>query len=372
MEATRYPSDFDGYIAGAPSFDVPDQILSGRGSMALLRSSDSHISPELLSLVNNTVYASCDDADGVRDRLIQNPGRCSFQPESLLCRGDYGGACLTRSQIRTLRTWFSAARDERGRVVGHGFPVSDIYSDGAEGNNLFSWVAAPKPPRELQAASPWGSSPSEQPNGWAFMEQSMKYLVHRDPRFTTRHRPPVNDWGVVRDKTLELLIARTDAGSADSPSRLYPFLGANRKLILYHGYSDGRLSPFRTVRFYRNWAKRVGGYDVLQKNARLFTVPGMYHCAKGPGPNVFDALGAIEQWVEGGAPPESMVATKHENDDVTRGRVRSMPLCPFPAQAIYAGEGDVNASGSWSCKRNELLLRVGENGAAAGLHGPAR
>lgn len=372
VEATRYPGDFDGYIAGAPSFDVPDAILSGRGSMALLSSTDSHISPELLSLVDNTIYAHCDEADGVRDRLIQNPGRCAFQPESLLCRGDYGGACLTRSQVRTLGTWFSAARDERGRVVSHGFPVSDIYNDGAEGHNLFRWLGAPDPPRDLAAASPWGPSPTGEPNAWVFMDQSMKYLVHRDPRFNTRHRPPVNEWGIVREKTLELLVARTDAGSADSPGRLYPFLAANRKLILYHGYSDGRVSPFRTVRFYRNWAKRVGGYDVLQKNARFFTVPGMYHCAKGPGPNTFDALGALEQWVERGVPPELIVATKYQNDEVGAGPLRSMPLCPFPTQTSYAGTGDFNASGSWSCTPNELLLRVSENGAAAGLLGPAR
>jgi feruloyl esterase len=372
MEATRYPGDFDGYIAGAPFLDVPDEILSGRGSMALLNATDSYIPSELLSLVDNTVYATCDEADGRRDRLIQNPGRCSFRPESLLCRGDNGVACLTRSQVRTLKTWFSAATDERGRVVSHGFPVSDIYNNGDSGNNLFQWLAAAGPPRDIHAVWPWGSSPLEQPSGWAFMDQAMKYLVHWDPDFNTRHKPAVNEWGVVGDETLELLVARTDGGSADSPRRLDPFLAANRKLLLYHGYSDGWISPFRTVRFYRNWSKRVRGYDVLQRNARLFTVPGMHHCSHGPGPNVFDALGALEQWVEEGLPPESIVALKYENDDSAAAPVRSMPLCPFPTQATYVGEGDVNAMESWSCAPNELLLRVGENGAAAGLRGPGR
>lgn len=372
MEATRYPTDFDGYIVGDPLFDVPDQILSGRGAMALLKAADSYIPPELLSLIDNAIYANCDDIDGVRDRLIQNPGRCSFRPESLLCRGDNGVACLTRNQVSTLKTWFSAAWDEKGRVVGHGSPVSDIYSDNAEGNNLFRSVAAAGPPRDIHAVSPWGSSPLEQPNAWAFMDQAMKYLVHRDPGFNTRYKPAVNAGGFVSDKTLELLVARTDAGSADSPARLDPFLAANRKLILYHGYSDGWVSPFRTVRFYRNWSRRVGGHEVLQKNARFFTVPGMNHCSHGPGPNVFDALGALEQWVEQGVPPESILATKHEDDDVNEAPLRSMPLCPFPTQATYAGEGDVNAADSWSCAPNELLLHVGENGAAAGLRGPGR
>lgn len=372
MEAARYPTDFDGYIVGAPSFDVPGEILSGRGSMALLSATDSYIAPELLSLVDNSVYAHCDEADGVRDRLIQNPGRCSFRPETLLCRGDNGVACLTRSQVRTLKTWFAAARDEKGRVVSHGSPVSDMYNDGAPGNNLFEWLAAPGPARDIHAVSPWGASPSQQPKAWASMDQALKYLVHWDPDFNTRYKPPVNAGGIVSDKTLELLALRTDRGSADTPSRLDPFLASGRKLILYHGYSDGWVSPFRTLRFYRNWSKRVGGHGVLQNDARLFTVPGMYHCSHGPGPNVFDALGALEQWVEQGVPPDSIIATKHENDEVTGAPIRSMPLCPFPTQASYAGEGDLNASESWSCTPNERLLYVGENGAAAGLRGPAR
>jgi hypothetical protein len=27
-------------------------------------------------------------------------------------------------------------------------------------------------------------------------------------------------------------------------------------------------------------------------------IPGMYHCNRGPGPNFFEVLAALEQWVE--------------------------------------------------------------------------
>ena len=46
-----------------------------------------------------------------------------------------------------------------------------------------------------------------------------------------------------------------------------------------------------------------------QRYARLFMVPGMYHCSGGPGPNVFDALTPLVQWVEQGVAPETIVAT---------------------------------------------------------------
>jgi hypothetical protein len=81
---------------------------------------------------------------------------------------------------------------------------------------------------------------------------------------------------------------------------------------------------------------------VLRKNARLFMIPGMYHCSKGPGPNFFDALTARDQWVEDGRAPETIVATKYANDDPTQAPGRMMPLCSFPTQARYTGTGDVN------------------------------
>jgi feruloyl esterase len=137
VEAARYPADFDGYIVGDPFFDIAGQILAGRAARALLDAPDSYIPPALLTLVDNAVYASCDAADGLKDKLIQNPGTCSFNPESLLCRGGNTVNCLTQNQVNTLSAWFSAAKDEQGRVASLGFPVSDVYNNGVAGNTLF-------------------------------------------------------------------------------------------------------------------------------------------------------------------------------------------------------------------------------------------
>ena len=102
---------------------------------------------------------------------------------------------------------------------------------------------------------------------------------------------------------------------------------------MFHGYSDGFINPFRSVRFDQDWARLAGGYDGLGKSARLFMAPGMYHCNKEPGPNVFDALGALDRWAEQGVAPDERVATKHANDDATQPVLHTMPLCAFPKQA---------------------------------------
>ena len=372
VEATRYPADFDGYVVGAPSFDVPGQILAGRAAKALLKSERSFIPTELLTLVDRAVYASCDAADGVKDGLIQNPGRCPFDPNSLLCSDDYSRDCLTQDQVDTLASWLSAATDQQGRVVSYGFPVSDIYNARVPGNNLYQWTEAAGPPLDIKASDPWGPDESKQAPGWAFYDQSFRYLVFRDPNRDINNDSPVDGRGEVDDADLALLEARTEAGRGDDPRQLAPFLTSTRKLIMFHGYSDGFINPFRTVRFYEDWATLAGGYDRLQQSARLFMVPGMYHCSRGPGPNVFDALGALEQWVENGVEPERIVATKYENDDRAQRALRKMPLCIFPKRARYAGHGDVNSAANWSCPANEDLLQVGPNGARAGLDMPAR
>jgi tannase/feruloyl esterase len=107
----------------------------------------------------------------------------------------------------------------------------------------------------------------------------------------------------------------------------------------------------------------------LQENVRLFMVPGMQHCGGGPGPNTFDTLTALENWVERGEAPDVIIASHSTASTVDR----TMPLCKFPEQARYSGHGDVNDAANWSCPVNDRrLLDIGPNGVEAGLsHGHA-
>ena len=172
------------------------------------------------------------------------------------------------------------------------------------------------------------------------------------------------------------------AGDGDVPAASAEYFRQGRKLILYHGFSDGDITPFRTTQYYRSLAQLHGGYAVLQKNARLFMVPGMAHCGGGPGPNAFgqlwapdpagpdsDILVALENWVEKGAAPQSIIATKFDHDNPKGPVLRTMPLCPFPAMARYKGSGDIHAAANWSCPADDQrLLDAGQAGRAAGAN----
>jgi feruloyl esterase len=66
---------------------------------------------------------------------------------------------------------------------------------------------------------------------------------------------------------------------------------------MYHGWNDQAIAPENSVKYYTGVADTLGREQVNQF-VRLFMVPGMEHCRGGPGPNTFDAVAALEVWVE--------------------------------------------------------------------------
>jgi feruloyl esterase len=207
-----------------------------------------------------------------------------------------------------------------------------------------------------------------------FADNVLRYLVFQNAGFNSNSGPGMT-FNVLKghiqnlfpDATAQEINQKTGAGSGDDPKEALLFLTQGRKLMMYHGYSDGEISPYRTVLYYEALANVKGGFQALQDGARLFMVPGMFHCAGGPGPNVFDTLSALEGWVENGVAPDAILATGGVQRD-QRGKPRSMPLCKFPALASYNGTGDVNDAANWSClPDDQRLLKVGPNGFRAGL-----
>jgi feruloyl esterase len=93
------------------------------------------------------------------------------------------------------------------------------------------------------------------------------------------------------------------------------------KLIMYHGWADPLIPSQSSINCLnalvasgrdgdddavhdddgvRKAGSERGTNPALQRTqsfARLFMVPGMFHCAGGPWPNVFDALTPLVTWV---------------------------------------------------------------------------
>ena len=125
------------------------------------------------------------------------------------------------------------------------------------------------------------------------------------------------------------------------------FRARGGKLIMTYGWADQVLQPLMGVHYYESALKKNG--PETPEFLRLFMVPGMQHCAGGVGPDQYDAVSAVVDWVEQGAAPDSLIARK-----LSRGTVvRSRPLCPYPQVARYRGTGNTDDAASFRCAMPE-------------------
>ena len=129
-------------------------------------------------------------------------------------------------------------------------------------------------------------------------------------------------------------------GIGHFPENAATLIKLNRKFLIWHNLSDQLLTPYMSVNYYKKLAKMQGGYDKLQNNVRLFGIPGSGHCSMmGVGPDNFDALTAMEDWVEKVKRlTRCLRSVRSEKPavDPSKTPVRTMPLCKFPEMAHYA------------------------------------
>lgn len=331
MEAQRYPEDFDGIVAGNPANDWT-RFYAGAHlwySLAMLADEEAWIPPAKLKTLGDAVNQSCDGQDGIRDGILMNPLACNFEPASLLCEaGTDNNACLTPKQVTAVEKIWSGVSNSRGELIFPGL----VPGGESDPGGWARWVTGPQPYRSLH---------------WLGGEGFFRWFVFDDPEWEFR--------SFDFDADLEFALARVGpAVDANNPD-LSAFQEAGNKLIVYHGWSDPDISPVASINYYNSvvdflQAQQQSGtrneaLAQTQQFYRLFMVPGMGHCSGGPGPDQFDALSALENWVEHGIAPASMTAEKLVNGTVTRSR----PLCAFPEVAHYDGSGSTDEAENFYC-----------------------
>jgi feruloyl esterase len=127
---------------------------------------------------------------------------------------------------------------------------------------------------------------------------------------------------------------------------------------MYHGFDDTRVAPADSINYYEHAVAAIENGKNAKSGARqddgkrtqdlirLFMVPGMAHCGGGPGPTTFDALSALEDWVERAVTPQRLIGSHLTDGAVTMTR----PLCPYPEEAVYMGRGGTNDAASFACR----------------------
>ncbi|HKA19485.1 MAG TPA: tannase/feruloyl esterase family alpha/beta hydrolase [Blastocatellia bacterium] len=335
MEAQRYPSDYDGIIAGAPANDWTHLTTQGMFiSQATLSDPASYIPASKIMAIEAAALAACDGVDGLKDDLIDDPTRCRFNPSVLLCTGPETDACLTAAQVEALKKIYAGPRDSKGNQIYPG-----LVAGGESGFGGWAlWVSGPSPGKSFMNA---------------IASQFFKSLVFEDQNWDVKSLNVERDVKLADEKFARILNA------TDPDLSAYKKRGG--KLIMYHGWSDAAIAPENAIDYYKSVVSKMGQRETAAF-LRLYMVPGLQHCFLGPGPNNFgqafgcaqcdaqhDIYMALERWVEQGLAPDAIIATKYENDFVPTKAVRTRPLCPYPNVARYKGSGSTDDAANFAC-----------------------
>ena len=175
MEAQRYPEDFNGIIAGAPANDWSNHFTGFVwNEQALMKSPGSRIGPEKLPAIQKAVLAACDANDGVRDGLIEDPRKCSFDPSVLTCQGAETAECLTERQVIALKKIYDGPKNPRsGKQIYPGYPPGHEAIPGA----WQPWIIASPAEKSIQfmfGNSFYGQAVFEDPAGISARWSSMR------------------------------------------------------------------------------------------------------------------------------------------------------------------------------------------------------
>ena len=328
IEAQRFPEDFDGIVAGAPVLDFSGTMI---GYAAIQRAlSAAPIPAAKLRLVASAVYAKCDASDGVKDGVIGDPRGCGFAPSADLpkCSGDADGDdCFSPAQIRALEAVYHGVA-RRGADFFPGWPIgAEIAGGGGPGG-----AAAP-----ASGWVPWFvAQPGATPIQKTFGETFFKFMAFGAPR-------PAYDWLTFDlDADLDKIESARAVLDATNPD-LTRFKARGGKMVSYFGWADPALNPMMGVRYYERVMQQTGASTA--DFYRLFMVPGMFHCSGGIGTSTFDALTPLVEWVEKGAAPQTIAASRVVDGKV----VRTRPLCPYPQVERYKGTGSIDEAASFTC-----------------------
>jgi len=327
MEAQRFPADYDGILAGAPANNWTKMVAATVDvTKVFIGNPAGYISSTKLPAITAAVLAQCDAQDGLKDGILNDPRTCHFDPAPLLCKQGDELSCLTAPQVASLKKIYAGGTDDEGHTIFPGLMPGD------EAHLWKSWLIG------------------DGPNVSLYTQNYFRYMVFDDP-----------SWNALTAST-DAAIHAADAKTAEALNATDPdlsrFAARGGKLILYHGWNDPAISPLNSIQYYEQVQAKMGEAKTADF-ARLYMVPGMGHCAGGPGAASFGQLGlttakgpefgifdALEKWEEQDMAPGSIIATKYgtaKKVEMTR------PLCPYPQVAKYNGNGDPNDSASFAC-----------------------
>jgi len=304
-EAQRYPADYDGILSGAPAINWTRLHVEQMWGNVVMKQLNDLVPQCKFAAATAAAVAACDEADGVKDGVLENPRACTYDPKALVGTSTSCGD-FTEADAEVIRKIWQGPRRQDGSFLWYGLQRGGDFS---------------------------GLSTAGRPN--PITMEWWRYFLTQNPQW---------DWNVLTpalyeqywDQSLEEFSAVL---ATDNPD-LTAFRDRGGKLVLWHGWSDQLIYPEGTIDYYQRVQKQMGGPEATSQFARLFLAPGVGHCGGGAGPAPVGQFESVVRWVEDGKAPEAIGAA--------RGN-RTRSLCPFPQVAKYKGSGSPDDASSFTC-----------------------
>jgi feruloyl esterase len=319
MEAQRYPEDYDGIMAGAPAINWtrlhPEQLW---GSL-VMREARNFLPMCKFNAAAAAATAACDEIDGVKDGVIEDPARCTYDPRTLVGTASAQCGAFTDADADVIRRIWEGPRRQDGSFLWYGL------TRGADFGGL---------------SGTQGDPPQGRPNPITL--EWFRFFLTQNPQW---------DWTAITRGAYEQLwdqsVEQFSAVIATDNPDLSAFRTHGGRIVMWHGQSDPLIYPGGSIDYYNRVTTQMGGADKTAEFFRLFLAPGVAHCGGGPGPAPTGQLAALIDWVESGKAPETLLAVRRDQSGAV---VRSRPLCQYPLVARYKGTGRSDDAASFECR----------------------
>ena len=275
MMAQRFPTYFDGIVAGAPAYAMSRLLTGGALRNVELGGTVAHLAAPQLALLQSQALRSC----GGGAPYLKDPRQCRVDLAALRCMAGGRDTCLSAAQIKTVQAFYEERKD----------PVSD--------KRLFGVLPGAEAVKGGWDASLTGTDDQTPPGGLRYTWNYLAYMVMNDPKLDMK---TVTEADIVRGERQYAPIM-----DADNPD-LSAFKARGGKLIQYHGWNDPLIPPGYSLEYRERLVAKTGDVSSFY---RLYLVPGMLHCAGGDAPTQVNWQEALESWVEKGVPPKELVAS---------------------------------------------------------------
>ena len=340
MEAQRYPSDFNGIISGAPAFN--QAALNAMEEPYESTADENADGSPILTAADTTVLHSfilgqCADP-ALHDGTIQNPNYCHPDWAQVQCSATLTSNCLTAAKIAAARRLYAGAVAPDGE---------HLYTGGEPYGAESGWPGIVIPPTTGAGAE---NSTFFHSIGLGYLRWVGMWSDRLSLSLNTTfpfNLAAFNEYvNTANPANVASIVDATDPN-------LTAFYSGGGKLIQWHGWADQFIPPEGSVA-YRQAVINTMGAATVSQFYRLYMFPGVYHCGGGYGPNVFDLLTPLVNWVEQGTAPSSVVAAAVSGGSGPAGTGSSAgtveytrPVYPYPEEVKYSGTGNVDDASSY-------------------------